>query len=676
MPVVQMPDGAMVEMPESLAPEQRAALEAKLQESQGGVLRQLKLAGSSALQGAAGLPGLVMDAAASAYSPTQKLLASKVLPQEWRPDYAHKFGDTARGIQGGAQELFGVKPESSGEKFADQAIQGGVGGFSTGGAAPLRAAVAGGSAGAGGEIAARLFGDNPMTRILGALGGGGVGGAVANFAGGVRPQLRNLANQALEGIDPAQLKAAEAFAAKSAAEGVKIDLAQALEAVGTPPSNLTRIRDILANNQSGDKVQATLRRQPVDLKNLVDETVFKLPGDVRQPGDAANSVAEAATGAVNSAKAARSAAVRPLYAAAGDLSKNVNRDFFDAVVDAQTKPGATEGTVAALQKVLNKLQSAPSTQTSMTHALDYDSLISDLTGPFKGTPLSPADPKTAGQIKAIAGQLNQILQKASPELAQAESTFRNISRSTIDPLKQGPVGQLATKAGYKPDTQASVARLSTLFANGVDPTATGTSEILTLARKLKAENPAAFPDAVKTHLSKVMGDAFESSQGGMPGASEDAAERLWTNVFSKPRQMKGVQEMAAGIATSYGLPQADVVRGLNNLAQITKAVKSRPDSIGGLQSSEVTQLGGANSLSNLLRVFGIAPFATPARKLEAMQLARTFGKFDELLTSPEGAKTLAEIGKRRPMSPENWVLLSGFGQALPAAEESPGVMNP
>jgi hypothetical protein len=525
--------------------------------------------------------------------------------------------------------------------------------------------VAGASGGAGAEIGARLFGDNLITRLLGGLAGGTVGAVGANMAAGVNPRVRRLAQEAGEGLTEAQLQKAQTFMQKSAAEGVKIDLAQALEATGTPASNLATVRDILANSKSGNRVQETLREQPRQLKEMADLTVLGLPGDVRPPTTAANNVAEAATGVVNNAKAARTAAVRPLYAKAGDLPVDVRKAFADAITEVQTQPGATEGTVRAAAAALEKLKSAPSTQAPMLHALDYDSLISDLAGPFKGTPLSPADPKTSGQVKALASKLNEILKNSSPELAQAESIYAQRSRDIVDPLKQGPVGQLATRAGYKPDTQASVAKLEAMFSAGSDPVSRGRSDIMTLASNLNKVDKAAFPDAAKTFISGRLSTAFEPELAGATPTSSQAAQKVWDGLFSTERKWQGMRDMAAGIADSHGLPRADVVKGLENLAQITKAVKARPATVGGLQSKEVMELAGGNYASNAARVFGFLPFERVARKVEDAALAKTFGRFDELLTSPEGAKLLAKLGRKAPLSDESLVMLSGFSGAVP-----------
>lgn len=670
MPVVQMPDGALVELPDNPTPEQKEAVRLKVEGMQGGsnVARQAKLTGSSILQGLAGLPALALDAAEATqalFSLPGRAIAERVTGDKIPSDFTPLR--STQGVVGGAEELFGVKPQTSGEKWRHALVSGAAGGLSGPGAAaaPLRSAFAGASGGGGAEAAARLFGDNALVRILGGLVGGGAGAVTANTLAGVSPRVRELAQEAARGLDDATLSKAEAFMKASKAQGVDVDLAQALEAIGSPSANVTAIRNILAGSKSGPKVQETLAGQPSQLKATADLTMLSTPGTARQPTTVANTVAEASTDVVNAAKRARTAAVRGDYDAAGELPRNVRQQFRDAIMETITAPGAGEDVVAAGNRALAKLDQAPSTQAAMSHALDYDTLISDLTGPFKGTPLSPANPKAQGVIKSLGAKLNQILQGASPELKAAEAKFAQISQDVVDPLKQSVVGQMATKSGYKADTQASAAKLESLFAAGVDPAARGRSDILTLAKELNNVDKTAFPDAAKTFISGRISKSFEPELNGQPGSSVDAAEKIWNGLFATQKQWQGMRDMAAGIADAHGMPRGEVVRGLENLAQIVKAVKSRPSSSAGLEGKEIKELAGTNYASNAARVFGFLPFEKVARKIEDAALAKTFGRFDELLTTPEGARLLGQLGKQKPLSEESLVLLSGFSGAAP-----------
>lgn len=281
-----------------------------------------------------------------------------------------------------------------------------------------------------------------------------------------------------------------------------------------------------------------------------------------------------------------------------------------------------------------------------------DTAIGEATGPYKGTPLTPVNPKEAGQMKNLAGNLNRELQGLSPEVAEAERQFAQITRTKIDPLKQGPVGQLATPRGAKPDVQASVTKLNSIFSEGVDPQAMGPSKVLTLAKELKQVDPEAFPDAAKTYISGRLATVDFSK--------DNAANSLAKAMFDNPKQYQGLRDMAAGIADSRGLKREEVVRGLDNLKRITEALRNRPGSVGGLNEKEVLETTGKSLAANAMRVFGFLPFERTARGVENFVSTRTLKEFDKLLTSKEGADTLIKLGKVDPGSPKAIALLANF----------------
>lgn len=582
--------------------------------------------------------------------------------------------------------------------YAGAAIEGATGALAGGGAAaPVKSAISGAFAGLGSEAGGNLFGDNPLARaiggFLGGLAGAGGANAIQNRARGLTPNAADLAEKTLRGVDDGMLQKAKLFQASAAKDGVTVDLVQALEAVGAPAGSLKTVRDMLANHEAGSEVQKVLRTQPKELDMLATTTVAKLPGNVLQPDAASNNVQKAATARVNVEKSARSAAVRDLYAQAGELPETARKALGEAIDASVAGPGITDAVKASAAELKRKLgageplvpaefrraqelarqaiATAPNASTKLElqrklaevnkaigeppkplHALDVDTAVGEATGPYKGTPLTPVNPKEAGQMKNLAGNVNRTLQNVSPEVAAAEQKFAEITRTQVDPLKQGPVGQLATPRGAKPDVQASVAKLNAIFSEGVDPQALGPSKVLTLAKELKKVDPEAFPDAAKTYISGKLATVDFSK--------DNAAQALSAAMFDNPKQYQGLRDMAAGIADSRGLKREEVVRGLDNLKKITEALKSRPGTVGGLNEKEVLEASGKSLVANAMRIFGFLPFERTARGVENFVSSRTLKEFDKLLTSKEGAETLAKLGKMDPGSPKAITLLANF----------------
>lgn len=684
MPVVQMPDGTFVDMPETLPPE------AVLPDSE--ATRKAKLVGSAAVRGAVGLPALGADVAAKAsqYLPTTPF-GVPPNPQEV----------TARPIELPMTQTlqgFGPKPKDTLEKYLSSIVEGVSGGLTGGPAGGLRSAVTGGMSGLGAEAGAQVSGDEDafLPRLLGGLAGGGLGFL---FSGrlGPSPRVQELARESLDGITPRQIDEARSFMQAAGLDGVRLDAAQALEGVGASPAGLRVLRDTLANVKEGDQTLKLLRAQPAAIQERGATWLATNPGNVYAPEQAANNLSEAATGVINAAKQARSNEVRGMYDKAGQLTPDTSQQMSQFLDDFVSKPGVSDTTKRAVRKLQAKLVDAPQGPTvaqlqaklaqatkpsekaalrlqiqqaanakptfKTLHAKDADTMISEFLGPFRGTPISPVNPTVRGETKAIGQELNKLLQKASPELEAAEVRFGQISRDVIDPLKQGQIGGLATKAGYRADTQASMTKMQTLFSAGRDP-ATHHSPLLETARRLNKQDPMAFRDAAKTYYSGKISAAFNADIGGAKPTNKDAAERIYRELFLLQPQYTGMKDVVTAAAESAGVPTAEALRGLDNFAKIVKAASSQPDQLGGMTKQQIIEMAEKHHGANFVRIFGFLPFERMARNLESATMTNTLREMDKLITTPEGLKILAELSRQPVMSRQALALAATAGGVL------------
>ncbi len=87
------------------------------------------------------------------------------------------------------------KPEGKGARYAEEGIAGAVGGLTTGGRHVAASAVSGAAGGLGGEAAANLFGDNPISRVVGSMLSslGGYGAYSAATGSRARTRINTLA---------------------------------------------------------------------------------------------------------------------------------------------------------------------------------------------------------------------------------------------------------------------------------------------------------------------------------------------------------------------------------------------------------------------------------------------------------------------------------------------------
>lgn len=417
MPIVQMPDGVLVDMPDNPDPQLLADLESIVGTPDSPLKRQAKLIGSDVVKGAGGLPAMSLDVGREVLNLPFTLgeqLGDRVMGREPKP-YAPIGPKASVALQN-----FGVKPETEAERWQSAITQGAVGGVASPGGLtrPLVQAVTGAVSSVGAETAARLGGDNAAMRLLGGLAGGMTFAGGASLLNRSSPRVTELARESLDGIDPAQLQQARTFMEGAGKNGMPLDYAQALEATGAQPAGMRVLRDTLANVKEGDRTQALLKAQPGQLQDLAGRWVDNQPGSIYAPEQAANNLSEAATGVIQGAKDARQDVWKAAY------KKTLERDMAEAVkaLEKATADSATPAnklaTLRSSIEMLKKQQEALESAAANLREADQT---------FK---LPTAGPQTASELPSIGtdsrGNLRQL-----PKIGEA-IIFNQIAKETRD----------------------------------------------------------------------------------------------------------------------------------------------------------------------------------------------------------------------------------------------------
>lgn len=702
MPIIQLPDGNSVNVPDDASPEVHAQIRAKIQQQVAAsgqpappqsLWEMAKGLGSDVARGAGkALTGMMEGAAA--FNDTQSRFDTS----------KQKYNELTQKVE---QQLPTPQGDSTSRQYVRAGLEG-LGGAMTTGIPSVMGAISGVGGGLGGEAGKRLGG--APGQFIGSLAGGVGAGVVAGVASRARPQSAALAKEALEGFSPQEFEAAQAFMNKAKAARTDIDLAQALQAVTGREGNLTLLRNAVASRRQGDKVNTTLNRQPEQLQREAEMTLAGLPGKLYEKAQAANNLQESASARLKQATTERGNEVRGLYAKAGDIAPDAREELISIIRKEADKPGATEvlksragemiqklsgkdagmekavaaargeleaattpgaraaarEKLAAANRILSEATSAP------LKALDVDTWIGELRGPWQGQPLKVAYPKEQGQIKGLAGTLNKRFQELSPEVAAAEARFQQITQDVINPLKQGPIGRLAQAHGYDPATGAQISKLDGLLREGTEITSPH-SAIRTAVRELAKVSDTAADEALKANLNVRIKSALDSpvTEGG-PSTNTDMADRLYKGLFKDPRQWQGLKDFIAESSKVKGADPTDVIRGMENLKQITHAMTSRPAAGGGLSGEDIKRLGGSSNTANVVRIASFLPANRAGEMIERATLGKTLSQFDAILTSPEGVKMLMELGRVPVMSKKAQVILGTYGASL---GNPPGLMD-
>ena len=647
MPVVKMPDGALVDMPDNPTPEQRAALQAILskasqaaapapKEEASGLGETARVIGKAIYGGLTSLPRFVMQAG--------DWLEEKMPTPGWAkvPIPAYKeLSATDQAIREA------VEPRTKAGKVIGNIGEAAVGAVASPGgmAAPIRSALIGASSGAGSEASAAAFGDNAVTRVLGGVAGGLTGGLVT----AAKTNRGTLAREALADARPEDLAVAVERMKAARDAGIPINLSQAMPRA----SNIDAYVEALANSKHGRNVTEQLRKQPQQIAFGVEEQMANLPGQIRMPQVLANNAQEAATAAIDAAKRARTNAWQKAYD--------------DALLQSGQLTVPETAVAAAYQKLTDLANSVPNTSKSkmlmdlrerlvtpegfITEPLQLNEILKDAAGRLKPVNLATSG-LDAGAAKWVGKQISALRDDfgAAFEPIQKANAAYQAATPAVNALKKSVVGRIAGRAGAQDAVESPQTKLFSVFDKGTVPGATS-SEILTLEKAFRqAGQPEVFQDAAKSWIAGKVSTALKSTDNRMP---ENIGERLRV-AFGDPRQLdqtsKGFEDVLAGLARSQGVPEAPYVKGFKHFMEIVSDAARRPGSVRGVTPGEVKEMASEGVFKRLGQVSVMTPIRQPALKWASFLEADALSTMDKLLTTPEGVATLVKLGKQPPKS--------------------------
>lgn len=648
MPVVKMPDGQLVEMPDNPTPEQQAALRAILakgatapavaapKQESSGLGETARVIGKAIYGGLTSLPRFVMQAG--------DWLEEKMPTPGWTKIPIPGYGKIAEADKAIREA---VEPKTKSGKVIGNIGEATVGAIASPGglAAPIKSAIIGAGSGAGSEAAAAAFGNNAVTRVLGGVAGGLTGGLIT----AAKTNRGTLAREALSDARLEDLAVAVERMKAARDAGIPINLSQAMPR----GSNIDAYVDALANSKHGRNVTEQLRKQPQQIAFGVEEQMANLPGQIRMPQVLANNAQEAATAAIDTAKRTRTNAWQKAYD--------------DGLLQSGQLTVPETAVSAAYQKLTDLANSVPNTSKAkmlmdlrerlvtpdgfITEPLQLNEILKDAAGRLKPVNLATSG-LDAGVAKWVGKQVSALRDDfgAAFEPIQKANAVYQAATPAVDALKKSVVGRVAGRSGAQDTLEAPQSRLFSIFDKGTVPGATS-SEILTLEKAFRnAGQPEVYQDAAKSWLAGKVSTALKSTDNRMP---ENIGERLRV-AFGDPRQLdqtsKGFEDVLAGLARSQGVPEAQYVKGFKNFMEIVSDAARRPGSVRGVTPGEVKEMASEGVFKRLGQVSVMTPIRQPALKWASFLEADALSTMDKLLTTPEGVATLVKLGKQPPRS--------------------------
>lgn len=507
--------------------------------------------------------------------------------------------------------------------------------------------------------------------------------------------------------------------ALKASEGVKVSQAKAFAdqtgvTLGQARAKVTQLTEELAKAKNLDQtsIQALNKKVEASRKLIEDLQSFTLPrgvtttnaGSFSSLPQRGQSIIYDSIGREVKREGLENTGLPPVKPAASLETLQAEKALSEAQTAAEKQAliqGQAQGQVKTALEGLNATERVPSTALQGLHG-KLDKLIAKFPGAVEGqelarlkanlttpegvltdpaqinriftqftTRLKSPDLKTAGMdagtskyLGGVITTLREDLGNAFAPVRQANKAFETFTDEVVNPLRQGPVGRLAQPAGYHPETGAQVSKLDGLLSEGTLVPG-GNSPIRTVVRELYKVDKTVADDALKANLTARIREAMDSpvTEGG-PSTNTDMAERLYKGLFKNPRQWQGLKDFIAESATVKKQDPTDVIRGMENLKQITHAMTSRPASGGGLSGEDIKRLGGSSNTANAVRIASFLPANRLGEMIERATLGNTLAQFDTILTSPDGVKMLQELGRVPVMSKKAQIILSTYAATL------------
>lgn len=689
MPLVTMPDGTVVDMPEKLSAEQAASLSAlQARQSKGVDLLDegVRVADKAIRGGAYALPNLVRHGG--------NWLEEKMPTPEWSKinipkgvvDAYDKISTPRQPQTGVGKALGNIGEAAVGSLISPAGL-----------ASPGKAAIVGGMSGAGSEGAAKLLGDNALVRILGGLAGGGVGSVLTSPA----TNRGEIANMALKDVNEMDLRAAQAKMQEMAAKGTPINLSQAMGR----DSNIDKLVGVLANSKEGTRTIDQLRRQPAQVEGQADAFLSNLPGNVLPRTNMANQAQDAATKVIQGAnKQATDAwtklapgavkipetAVQSLDKSLQDLAKKYPNTSQEALINEVRKnlkigpaPVAQGGIPAPQilgangQPISQSMgpNGLPMTERYLTDAKQVKGAVDDALENFGPRYLNT--PSLQGKDLYVAQEVRDKMKAFygdnAPDLLKANQAFTDVKSNVVAPLKEGVVGKIAQPAGAMEGKAAAEGKLFQVFNSGSDPRAK-VSDISTLAKELnKSGQGEVFVNGAKSWMSEKIAKATQEAGGR---GNDDIAKVLHNSFFATDLQKQGFRDMMAGVADAQKVPRQDLVRGAETFFDYIGRAARRPTTAEGVSGDALRRAAEGSLFGKVGQISIITPLRQPVLKWVDFLRSDAYSAMDKLVTSPEGVDMLIKLGKDPKMGPGAVKAMSTFLGTAASADNSPEINNP
>ena len=463
--------------------------------------------------------------------------------------------------------------------------------------------------------------------------------------GGVRSTPSDIVNRNLKGVTPEGMRLAQMLQQDSIKLGMPITGAEAI-AQATGQRGLTTTQRFL---EQAEPSQGTMNQFMANRPAAVQQGFGNVMQNVSPRAPTSSTPAnlqQAGKDVIRGAEKNLTASVQPFYSQGMTEMQSLQAGkplpvLPNEVAALQKNDAIADAINHVTTNAYTGVKGLPPTNPRVLDAAKQylDAQYTRFTDPLAGS----LDKRKAGIAFGGSRELDTYLSSKSPTYAQGSRNFEIAQKTQFDPMRQGPVGQIA---------EGNVGR-DVLMPPA--PIALYPADIKRTAELLRRKDPQALPDWTRQNLEGIFN---ETTQKLATGENQFGGPKFASTIAGNKAQRDNLRTLV----TETGGMQA--WQGFERFLDVAQAQGQRLPANSATSFNEMIKNElGSGVVSKALTPFKPSNLVTWA---ENLQLGRNADMLAKMLTDPDSVAKLQELAKTGPRSAKAQVLSNSLAGAYVA----------
>lgn len=463
--------------------------------------------------------------------------------------------------------------------------------------------------------------------------------------GGIRSTPADIVNRNLKGVTPEQMRLAQLLQQDSVRLGMPITGPEAIAQVSGQRGLTTTQRFLEQAEPSQGTMNQFMAGRPASVQQGF-ENVMQGVSPRAPTSTTPLSLERAGQNVMRGAEKNLTASVDPFYKQGINEMQTLQMGkplpVMPSEVAALQKNSAINDAIDHVTKnAYTGVKDLPATDPRvLTAAKVYlDAQYTNFSNKFAGS----FDKTKAGNAFGGSRELDSFLSSKSPSYAQGSRNFEVAQKTQFDPMRQGPIGQIA---------EGNVGRDVLMPAT---PISLYPADIKRTADLLRRKDPQALPDWTRQNLEGIFN---ETTQNLASGQNQFGGAKFASAIAGNKQQRDNLRTL---VAETGGM---QAWQGFEKFLDITQAQGQRMPANSATAFNEMvkTELG-IGKMSKALTPFKPSNLVAWA---ENVQLGRNADMLAKMLTDPDSVAKLQELARTGPKSVKAQTLANSIAGAYVA----------